>query len=214
MQRCGSWLLLMLMLGLLPQWAGASPLLSEVFYDASGSDDGQSFVELWGTPGLDLDGFTIEGVNGSNGGVTVTLALTGGINGSGLFLVADLRSDGTTDVSGADLLLNFDLQNGPDSVVLRDPGGAIVDALGYGAFDMGEIFAGEGTAAPDAPADSSLARVFANVDTDDNAFDFAVAAPTPGAAEFAVPEPNTAALLGVGLTALAIRRRGPANPPR
>ena len=33
-----------------------SPLISEVYYDAVGSDDGLSFVELWGAPGTDLDG--------------------------------------------------------------------------------------------------------------------------------------------------------------
>ena len=207
---------LALLLGLLG-WtggAGATPLLSEVFYDATGSDDGQSFVELWGTPGLALDGFTLEGVNGSNGSVTGTLALSGSVGANGLFLIADRRSDVTTDVSGADLLLNFDFQNGPDSVVLRDGAGAIVDALGYGVFDMGEVFAGEGNPAPDAPADSSLARRFADLDTNDNAFDFVVGAPTPGVAELAVPEPNTAALLGVGLAGLAWRRRGRAIPPR
>jgi hypothetical protein len=44
-----------------------------------------------------------------------------------------------------------------------------LDAIGYGVFGVGEIFAGEGTAAVDAPAGSSLARLFANLDTDDNA---------------------------------------------
>ncbi len=82
---------------------------------------------------------------------------------------------------------------------------SILDAVGYGVFGVGEIFAGEGTAAPDAPAGSSLARRFANVDTDDNAVDFIVlSGPTPGHAPLdAVPEPQTAALLGAGLLGLA-----------
>jgi hypothetical protein len=81
----------------------------------------------------------------------------------------------------------------------------ILDAVGYGIFDVGEIFAGEGAAAVDAPAGSSLARLFANVDTDDNAADFIVLnVPTPGDAPLhAIPEPRTAALLGMGLLGLA-----------
>jgi hypothetical protein len=97
----------------------------------------------------------------------------------------------------------FDFQNGPDSVVLR-AGESVLDALGYGVFAPEDFFAGEGNAAPDAPADSSLARLFANVDTDDNASDFAVGSPTPGSAMFAsVPEPWSGSLFGTGLAALA-----------
>jgi hypothetical protein len=67
--------------------------------------------------------------------------------------------------------------------VLYD-GDAILDAVGYGDFDPGEVFAGEGLPAPDPPAGSSLARVFADLDSDDNFMDFEVLAlPTPGSAE-------------------------------
>ena len=48
-----------------------------------------------------------------------TFALAGAIPGDGLFVVADDQGDGTTLVSDADLIRNFDFQNGPDSIVLR-----------------------------------------------------------------------------------------------
>ena len=187
-----------------PAFAGGLPLLSEVYYDAVGSDDGRSFVELYATPGTLLDGMVLEGINGSNGAVTPSVALSGTTGIDGLFVVADQSTGGGTLVSGADLILNFDFQNGPDSVVLRDAAGSVLDALGYGVFGAGDVFAGEGNPAPDAPADSALARLFADIDTNDNLADFGVAVPTPGTASFAVvPEPGSALLLGVGLMLLA-----------
>lgn len=108
------------------------------------------------------------------------------------------------------LFRNFDFQNGPDSVVLRGPGG-ISDAVGYGVFGPAEVFAGEGNPAVDPPAGSSIARWFANLDTDDNAVDFGeLLVPTPGTAQL-VPEPGTALLSSAGVAGLAllgrIRRR-------
>jgi len=188
--------------GLPAPGARALPLLSEVLYDAVSTDDGALFVELYGTPGTSLDGWSIEGVNGADGEVTLTVSLSGTIPGDGIFVVADGGASGPTAVAGADLVANFDFQNGPDSVVLRD-------ALGYGTFEAGTFFAGEGTAAPDGAAGESLARVFANIDTDDNAADFALLeAPTPGQAPVSpVPEPGGAVLVATGLAGLALRRR-------
>ena len=100
-------------------------------------------------------------------------------------------------------------------MVLRDPGAALLDALGYGDFPAGTVFAGEGNPAPDPPAGSSLARTFANLDTDDNAADFSVlAAPTPGTGAI-IPEPSSALLLAAALCGLSlIQRRGHAQPRR
>jgi hypothetical protein len=189
--------------------ARALPVLSEVLYDAAGPDDGATFVELYGLPGTSLEGWTIEAVNGSDGGVTHTLPLSGALPADGVLVIADSAAGGGTLVPGADLLLEFDFQNGPDSVVLRDALGSVVDALGYGTFTPGEVFAGEGSPAPDPAAGSSVARVFADVDSDDNAADFtSLDAPTPGSVPLStVPEPAPALLLVTGLGILAACRR-------
>lgn len=197
--------LLTLSFALVPHGAEALPLLSEVFYDAVGGDDGLTFVEIVAEPGFVLDGLVLEGVNGADGSAGPSLVLTGVVPADGLFVVADEASGGGTGVLGADLVAPFELQNGPDSVLLRS-GTDVLDALGYGAFGPGDVFAGEGAAAPDAPGGSSLARVFADIDTDDNASDFELlAVPTPGSAPRSVPEPRVAALAALG--ALLIRAR-------
>ncbi|MFP8879785.1 MAG: hypothetical protein VCE43_10165 [Myxococcota bacterium] len=187
--------------------AGAVPLISEIHYDAVGADNGQTFVEIYGEPGSEVDGLLLEGVNGANGNLGPTIALTGIFGPEGIFVVADDVGDGTSIVLGADQIANFDFQNGPDSIVLRDAD-EILDAVGYGSFGLDEVFAGEGNPAPDAPAGSSLARVFADVDTDDNEADFELREfPSPGSAELlSMPEPRPIALLTLGLLALAKSR--------
>ena len=69
----------------------------------------------------------------------------------------------------------------------------------------GDALARKERAGDDPPAGSSLARMFENVDSDGNGADFIVlGVPTPGHAPLsAIPEPQTAALLGVGLAGLA-----------
>ena len=198
-----------LCLGFTPA-AGSALVISELFYDALGADDGLSFVELYGAPGTSLEGLAVEGVNGSGGAVTHSLTLAGVVPDDGIFVLADGQTGAASLVVGADLVLDFDFQNGPDSIVLRS-GDAVLDALGYGVFGAGDVFAGLGNPAPDAPAGSSLARRFADMNSGDNFADFIVlAAPTPGSAPLAgVPEPGTALLLAGGFAGLALggRRR-------
>jgi hypothetical protein len=194
--------------------ARALPLISEVLYDAVGTDDGRLFVELYGAPGAVLDGLFLEGVNGADGAVAPVIALLGTIPADGFFVLADATVAGATEIPDADQLANFDLQNGPDSLVLRGPLG-VVDAVGYGVFAPGEFFAGEGVPTVDPVAGASIARLFADVDTNDNAADFAaLATPTPGTGPLAVPEPGTALLVGIGLAGAAGLRRGRTDPPR
>ena len=94
--------------------ASALPLISEVFYDALGGDDAQSFVELYGEPGSSVDGLTLEGVNGSGGAITHSIALSGTIPADGFFVLADVDGSGATLVPDPDAVANFDFQNGPD----------------------------------------------------------------------------------------------------
>ncbi len=189
--------------------------ISEVLYDAAGTDQGRAFVELHGPGGMSLSGYVLEGINGVGGAITHSISLSGLlIPADGFLVLADLDSSGATAVPNFDVVLaNIDLQNGPDSVRLRF-GSTVADALGYGTFTGGLVFAGEGLPALDAPAGSSLARWFAGVDTDRNSVDFYVAdTPTPGYEEkhaVAVPTPEPSSMLlvfcGLGLLWRSVRR--------
>ena len=187
----------------------AQTLISEVLYDAAGTDNGNVFVELFGAPGAVLDGLLLEGVNGADGNVYSTIALSGVIPADGVFVIGDDSGDGTTLVANADLVMNVDFQNGPDSVVLRDSHG-VLDALGYGDF-TGGVFAGEGNAAEDVPSGFSLARVNQLLDSNDNLVDFiSLASPTPGSVPVsAVPVPPAVMLFLSGMAGLigVARRR-------
>jgi len=189
--------------------AQAQTLLSEVLYDAAGTDNGSVFVELFGVPGASLDGMLLEGVNGADGSVYTSIALSGVIPADGVFVIGDDSGDGSTLVANADLVMNVDFQNGPDSVVLRDNNG-VLDALGYGDFSGG-VFAGEGRAAADVPSGFSLARVNQLLDSNDNLVDFiALEVPTPGSVPAsAVPVPPAVMLFLSGMAGLVgvARRR-------
>ncbi|MFQ5644244.1 MAG: hypothetical protein ACE5FQ_11185 [Thiogranum sp.] len=194
----------------------AAPVISELFYDASGPDAGLVFVELFGTPGESLDGLVLEGINGSGGTVYTSLGLSGVIPGDGIFVIGD-DNGGSTSVPGADLIADIDYQNGPDSVVLRS-GDVILDAVGYGSFGGSSIFAGEGAPAEDPASGSSIARFNPLLDTGDNSLDFVVLdVPTPGSIPSVsqVPLPASLWLFVSGLLPLfarAFRRRDVVRP--
>ena len=186
----------------------ASPVISEVLYDAVGTDNGLTFVELYGVPGTSLDGMLLEAVNGTGGTVYGSLALAGVIPADGVFLIGD-SDGGVTQIPGADFIGEVDYQNGPDSVVLRQ-GNTVLDAVGYGVFGAGDVFAGEGSPAEDPPSGSSIARFNPLVDTNDNSYDFvALDMPTPGSVPGGSPVPVPAALylFGSGLLPLLRVRR-------
>jgi len=186
-------------------------VINEVLYDGPGSDADDVFTELFGTPGLALDGWSLTGTNGADGSVYRAVNLDGGvIPADGIFLIATLG----TALGGVDLSANVDWQNGPDSIQLMDSGGRIADALQYG--DAGGFNAGEGLPTTDVGAGMSLSRDLFGTDTDDNLADFLVLqAPTPGSGPnlTTVPEPGSLGLMVPGLLCLAwlssgrVRRR-------
>lgn len=179
--------------------AHSTTVISELFYDASGGDNGKVFVELSGVAGTSLDGYSLLGINGGDGTTYKTVGLSGVIPGDGFFVIGDDDGGGATAVPEADLIAQVDFQNGPDSVVLWD-GSQVVDAVGYGDF-AGLHFAGEGMSAADVPAGQSLARLAGASDTDNNRADFVPSSlPTPGYAMAApVPIPGSMLTFVAGL---------------
>lgn len=185
----------------------ANILISELFYDAIGSDSGRVFVELYGSPGMPLDDLYLEAINGSNGSSYLNVELSGVIPADGVFVIADDMRGGGTKVSNADLIASIDLQNGPDSLLLRDDS-QIWDAVGYGDFSSA-LFFGENQPAPDTPSGQSLVRDLYMTDTQNNSQDFSLASiPTPGEVSLiATPVPPALGLFLAGLVFLAGNRR-------
>ena len=191
--------LLFTLLGLTLYPVQAQLLISEIYYDAAGPDAGLVFVELIGTPGTTLEGFSLLGINGTGGKVYLTVPLSGSIPSDQIFVIGDDDGSGNTWVPNADLIMDIDFQNGPDSIVLWD-GSTTIDAVGYGNFSSA-VFAGEGLPAIDPPLGYSLARQFPYSDTNNNAVDFIqLETPTPGEmATMVVPLPGAFGLLVSGL---------------
>lgn len=167
----------------------SSFVINELLYDAVGSDtDGNEFIELYGTPETDIEGYQLVIVNGSDGEIlkTIPFPTDSKIPSSGIFLVADSKTNqsGVSNILGADFIDNFDPQNGPDAIQLLDNQGNLLDAVAYGTGNIplaqNGLPTGEGNPTPDVAAGHSLSRTQGQ-DTNDNAVDFIdLSVPTPG----------------------------------
>ncbi|MBI2067058.1 MAG: lamin tail domain-containing protein [Deltaproteobacteria bacterium] len=165
-------------------------VINEILYDVAGSDtNGVLFIELYGTPFFDLGGFKILFVNGDNGEMTDSITVPAGakVGTDGFYLIADAKNGIPSEsfVQGADLIDDFDPQNGPDAVLLFDSNGSLVDSLGYGDLTTIGTAEGEqlfeGDPAPDVAQGHSLERNFPGVDMNNNRDDFVEKViPTPG----------------------------------
>lgn len=106
------------------QPAFANVFINEFHYDNSGTDTGE-FIEVAGTAGTDLTGWTLELYNGSNGASYNTIQLSGTLT----------NQCSGTGVSVANLPTNG-LQNGaPDGIALVDDLGMVIEFISYeGSF--------------------------------------------------------------------------------
>ncbi|MBN1553023.1 lamin tail domain-containing protein, partial [bacterium] len=156
--------------------------INEIYINPPGTDVG-CYVELYCPGGISLNGLTLVGVNGYNGSDYNTIALTGhSIPTDGYFIIAQDSSVANSDMIND--MVNY--QNGPDSIQLRN-GAQVIDAIGYGDFGAGEVFAGEGDPAPAYfTGEHSHSRIPDGDDTNNNLNDFESGELTPG--EMNVPE--------------------------
>lgn len=184
--------------------AQATVVIQEVLYDGPGTDPDDVFTELFGAPGTDLDGWSLQGVNGTNGEVYRTIDLSGFIfPEDGIFVLATASANSALALQ-RDFIANVDWQNGPDGILLMD-GLTVIDALQYG--DAGVYNAGEGLFATDVAGIESLSRDVLGTDTNNNAVDFSVTAASPGVGPSVVPLPAAVWLLASGLGLLGVIRR-------
>jgi len=163
-------------------------LINEIYYDVPGSDtNGEVFIELRGEVGGCLKGYHLALINGGDGKTYKSIAIDedGCIVDDGLYLIADTDSNGSSQIENADLLVNFDPQNGPDAIQLIDPDGQLVDVIGYGDLTISTAGNGlptfEGSPTPKSGSGKSLSRLEDGIDTDNNIVDFIINdSPTPG----------------------------------
>ena len=133
-----------------PSETRAAPVvIQELLYDGSGTDAPEAFTELFGEPGMMLDGWLLVGINGSTGTAYRQVDLTGAVIPTDGVLVVATSSAEPGLAAVRDVVASVDWQNGPDAVQLLDPAGTIVDAIQYG--DAAENNAGFGLPAPDTP---------------------------------------------------------------
>ena len=171
---------------------GGAPALviNEVDYDQPGTDNAE-FIELRNNEGtsVNLDGFTLELVNGDGGGAVIyqTISLPAVTLPAGEYFVV---CGDAANVPNCDLDVSPNtnlIQNGaPDAVGLRF-NGTLVDAVSYEGDTGAPYTEGSGVGLVDtAIAAESIARCPDGVDTQQNNVDFQLLAITPGAVNCAM----------------------------
>ena len=145
-----------------------------------GSSGNADFVELFNSCASSTSLASYKLVYRSSSGTSDVVVWTFGssasIEGRGYVVIGGSVYGGSTEGT-----LSSGLSVGGAGIALRDASDALIDSVGYGSATNAFI---EGAAAP-APGDStppkSIARKPNGRDSDNNATDFTVADPTPGA---------------------------------
>lgn len=156
---------------------GGDVVINEVYGGGgnSGATLKNDFVELHNPTSADIDlsGHVIEyfSSKGSSGGKHT---LAGTIPAGGFYLLNLAAGNGGNSITPGDENGSIAMAGKSGSVKLFNPAGDEIDLVGYGSTTLYE-----GTATPELGNSTSAARRTAGVDTDNNAADFIVAAPTP-----------------------------------
>lgn len=164
-------------------------IINEVLVDPTGPDEGSEFVELLGTPGASLASFVLRAAapDGTLVGLSLVFTAAHRIPLDGYLVVGD-DTGGATSVANVDVETSTALDNSGGALQLLDAGGAILDALGYGALtsatDSSQGLPLVETALSDTVSvleGASMSRDATGSDTDDNDSDFfSDPTPTPG----------------------------------
>ncbi len=160
--------------------------INEVLYDSVADEqDGNTFIELYGTPNSSLSGYSIEIIDGTSKKMINKILFSdkNNINSAGFFVVCDAKTGSKleSNISSCDLVDHFDTQNGPDVVRVLNPIGETIDNLCYG-FELASLDAAlcPYQSVEDASAGRSLSRIN-YLNSFNNFSDFAlVEAPSPG----------------------------------
>ena len=155
------------------------PFVNEVFYDATGDDTGQEFVELYNPAAapVALAGLRLEAGDGAAPGrwtLRWTAAARDTVAPHARFVIG-----GAKVLPPADALVTLALGNGPDALRLRWPDGA-TEVVGWGALRFAEYYCG--APAQDVAAGLALARMPDGADRGSDSLDFVASEPTPGRA--------------------------------
>ncbi|MBU1898413.1 lamin tail domain-containing protein, partial [Myxococcota bacterium] len=165
-------------------------VINEINYDMAG-DENMEFIEIYNGSAseVDLTGWVLKLVNGSNGTQYKDVTLSGALPSGGYLVWGDA---GVGPLEGATFIPfaqpagdGHDVQNGGtpqgDGVLLLDAAGDVLDAV---AYEGTVANFNEGFALTDENDDSgqSINRCPNGEDTDDNAADFHTGAASPGAA--------------------------------
>lgn len=168
--------------------ASAIAFINEIHYDNAGTDVGER-VEIAGTAGLDLTGWTLVLYNGSGGAPYATIALSG---------VLPDEDDGYGTLSFA----TPGIQNGsPDGLALVDTDGSVVQFLSYEGTMMAVGGAADGMTSTDIgvaeDGGTQVGQSLQLVGSGSTYADFTWAAATPdsfgavnGGQDFAATNPN------------------------
>jgi predicted extracellular nuclease len=159
-------------------------VINEIDYDQPSTDTAE-FIEIRnnGSAPMDLAGWTLELVNGSNGSIYNTIDLSGSMIAGGDYLVVCANAATVANCDIDDSPDSNFIQNGaPDAVALLLDG-VVIDAVSYEG-DVPGYTEGSGSGLVDASSgDGSISRCPDGIDTNQNNADLAfTTTSTPGVA--------------------------------